>query len=255
MLFSRIQRALNTNVDTFFEPDQLAQFENILSQGADRDTLTKVLIGRVKSENHILNSFDKHIMIFRDPRDQFVSMLLYLFYDFQLSGDQAGYDECFAALERKQRDPEAFSAIDLYSRLAACVGRAPVAVFNNLHRVQSDYMGAFSPHLACYEDLLRGRWSALESYLGMSLEHDAQVPDQYTRVVRSKGYGDWRRWLNADDIEYTNAQWSESILALGYTLGEVEMNQAIAVETSTDYVKQFNPRHFRSSLQVPPDVN
>ena len=245
MLFSRIRRALDTTVDTFFEPDQLPQFENILSGGTDRDTLTKVLIGRVTPDTQILNDFDKHIMIFRDPRDQFVSMLLYLFYDFQLSGDQAGYDECFAALERKQRDPAAFSAIDLYNKVAACVGRAQVPVFNNLHRVQSEYVGVFSPYQVRYEDLLNGRWSALESYLGLSLTQDAQVPDEYTRVVRSKGYGDWRHWLNADDVEYSIDQWGQSILARGYSLGEVEMNQAIAVETSTEYVKQFNPQHFR----------
>jgi hypothetical protein len=248
MLFSRIRQALDANVETFFEPDQQAQLQGILSQGAHRDTLSKVLIGRLTSDDTLLHKFDKHVVIYRDPRDQFVSMLLYLFYDFQVSGDQQGYDKCFAALEKKQHDPARHSAIELYNEVASTVGRASAVVFSNLHRVQKDYIETFVPHRARYEDLLDGHWAELENYLGLTLDEDAQVPQEYNRVVRSKGYGDWRYWLNEDDIEYTNTYWGKSIAALGYSPGAIIAKQAIAPDTTLDYVKQFNPQRAQAAL-------
>lgn len=242
MLFSRIRQSLGSHVDVYFEPDRPERLSEIVSQGVDTDTLTKVLIGRVLPDDKVLAEFDKHVVIYRDPRDQFVSMLLYLFYDFQINGDQVGFDTCFDALQRKQRDPAGVSAIKLYNQIATCVGRAPITVFNNLHRVQAEYIEAFSPYRARYEDLLDGEWQALGEYLGLTLTKGAQVPQEYSRVTRSKGYGDWRCWLNADDIEYTNAQWGENISTLGYALAEEPAKQVITEKTTVEYVKQFDPR-------------
>ena len=247
MLFSRIRRALDSRGEFFFEPDEPSQLRGILSQGANGDTLTKVLVGRVMPDFDVLAEFDKHVLIYRDPRDQFISMLLYLFYDFQLSGDQVGFDSCFAALQRKQEDPTNVSTVELYNQVASCVGRAPVAVFNNLHRVQAEYVEAFTLHKVCYEELLDGNWQSLEAYLGLPLAQEVQVPKEYSRVVRSKGYGDWRSWLNAEDIAYTNTQWGNTISALGYMLGSAPVTQLITAETTTEYVKQFDPS--RNSLQ------
>ena len=242
MLFSRIQQALDSNVEVFFEPDRPEQFREISTRSIHTDTLTKVLIGRVMPDDKVLAEFDKHVVIYRDPRDQFVSTLLYLFYDFQVSGDQLGFDRCFNSLQKKQQEPAKFSAVELYNEVAVCVGRAPIAVFNNLHRVQAEYIKAFSPYRARYEELLNGEWAALGKYLGLTLTQEAQVPQEYCRVTRSKGYGDWQLWLNADDVDYTNNQWGETISALGYALGEAPRNQVISEKTTLEYVKQFDPR-------------
>jgi hypothetical protein len=244
MLFSRIQRALDKDSAVFFEPEKRDELLAILQRGEQVDTLTKVLVGRVMPDNDVIPSFDKQVLIYRDPRDQFVSMLLYLFYDFQLSGDQAAYDRCYAALAEKQREPAAMSSIALYNLLADSVGRAPIAVFNNLHRVQNEYSAAFSPYRARYEDLLDGHWSELESYLGIELAVEADVPHEYHRVVRSKGYGDWQNWLNREDMNYVEAHWGNTISSLGYSMSNPIEHQAIAKKTTLDYVDQFNPaRH------------
>ena len=241
MLFSRIQRALDATLSCYFEPEKHDELLAILKRGEQGDTLTKVLIGRVMPDNEVVALFDKQVLIYRDPRDQFVSMLLYLFYDFQLNGDQAGFDSCYATLERKQREPAAVSAIALYNQLASSVDRAPIAVFNNLHRVQQEYIAAFSPWLARYEDLLDGQWSELESYLGLELALAADVPPEYQRVVRSKGYGDWRNWLNEQDMAYIDAHWGRAITSLGYAMDDPYNEQAISRKTTLDYVDQFNP--------------
>jgi hypothetical protein len=75
----------------------------------------------------------------------------------------------------------------------------------------------------------------------LSLAQEAVVPQEYNRVVRSKGYGDWRSWLNADDIAYTNAEWGSTISALDYMPGVARKTQVINTETTTEYVKQFDP--------------
>ncbi len=48
ILFSRFQEALPDGVSTFFEPDQDNALREILDQGRQGNTLTKVLVGRVK---------------------------------------------------------------------------------------------------------------------------------------------------------------------------------------------------------------
>ena len=243
MLFSRIRSALS-GPDTayYFEPDAEEEIAAILDNTQAHNTLTKVLIGRVTSATARIAEFDRNIMIYRDPRDQFVSMLLYLFYDFQISGDQAGYDKCHAALERKVSDPEAVSCIDLWNTVSATVGRAPFNVFNNLHREQRAYCEAFSPCRARYEHLLDNDWRDLENYLGLALSgDDTRVPDELKRVARSKGYGDWRLWLTQSDIATTNEQWADNLAWLEYEPGTARLDSPIPRETSLNYVSQFNP--------------
>ena len=243
MLFSRMRTSLSdSNTACYFEPDTDAEIASILDNGEPANTLTKVLIGRVKSSTRRIAEFDRNIMIFRDPRDQFVSMLLYLFYDFQISGDQAGYDACYAALQRKVDAPDAISCVDLWNTVSATVGRAPFNVFNNLHREQLAYCEAFSPHRARYEQLLDGDWQQLEDYLELPLAGDStQVPDELKRVARSKGYGDWRLWLTESDIRATNEQWADNLAWLQYEPGTTRLDSEIPAETSLHYVSQFNP--------------
>ena len=241
ILFSRLKQAITPEPETFFEPDRDEQLTDILKTGATGHTLTKVLIGHVTSKNHHLEQFDRHIVIYRDPRDQFISMLLYLFYDFQISGDHAGYQKALEALTRKVQDPEGHSTIELYSLLAGLVSRAPVAVFNNLHREQRAYIQAFSPHLLRYEDFVDNNLSPTEQYLALDLHNNAQVPKIYHRVARSRAYGDWKNWLNEQDLSYVNKTWGETIQSLGYSLQTDGKQLSIPASTSVDYVRQFDP--------------
>ena len=241
ILFSRMQQAIKPEPDTFFEPDRDEQLTEILGKGGNTNTLTKVLIGRVTAKNHLLEQFDRHVVIYRDPRDQFISMLLYLFYDFKVNGDHAGYQEASEALTRKVQDPADHSTIDLYNLVASLVGRAPVAVFNNLHREQRTYIQAFSPHLLRYEDFVDNKLLSTEQYLTLDLHNDAQVPAAYHRVARSKAYGDWKNWLNEQDLGYINKAWGDTIQSLGYPLQNDRKLLSIPASTSVDYVRQFDP--------------
>ncbi|MDP5052504.1 MAG: hypothetical protein NWP69_01830, partial [Congregibacter sp.] len=224
-LFSQLKEGLdrqaldqsNGSVQTFFEPDTDEALDGILNHPGP--TLTKVLIGRVTRANTALERFDRHVLIYRDPRDQFISMLLYLFYDFQISGDVAGFKVARQALQAKLEAPASVSTIELYNTLAQLVGRGPIAVFKRLHSIQREYEARFRPFMLCYEDLLHGKaLPALSDYTGLPVAGDAEVPSEYTRVARSRGFGEWRSWLNSEDLLFIDREWGENIGYLGYAL-------------------------------------
>jgi hypothetical protein len=241
ILFARLQRALLPGVSTFFEPDQDSALREILARGENGDTLTKVLVGRVKAENSPLAEFDRHVLIYRDPRDQFISMLLYLFYDFQLNGDVPAYRSAVTALHDKVAAPAEHSTIALYNHVAGLVGRAPINVFDNLHRVQREYIQAFSPHQLRYEDFIDGKLDNVETYTGLRLGNDAEVAKEYRRVARSRAYGEWRQWLNDEDLDYIQRHWGNTLAELGYPACHRAGPLAIERATSLDYVSQFSP--------------
>jgi hypothetical protein len=246
-LFSQLKAALESQgaiPQTFFEPFTDEELTQVLA--SPTPTLTKVLVGRVSAATDPVAEFQRHVLIYRDPRDQFISMLLYLFYDFQLNNDAAGYEKARDALARKQDAPEYVSTIELYRQIAEGVGRAPTAVFSRLHSVQRDYAARFKPYMLRYEDLVEGSaLPDLESYLGMTLQADVEVPTEYARVARSRGYGDWRKWFNGEDLEFANREWGETIDALGYQRETQAGELSIDPQLSLDYVAQFapHPRH------------
>ena len=182
-------------------------------------------------------------MIFRDPRDQFLSTLLYLFYDFQVSGDADAYRAAYAALEAKVADPAGIATMDLYSEIARLAGRAPIGVFRKLHDVQREFDAAFRPYPLRYESLVEGEaLGALEEYLGLTLENErVQVPADFARVARSRGYGEWRLWFNEADAAFASREWGAHMEALGYAVDEPISELPIDPASSLDYVRQFDP--------------
>jgi hypothetical protein len=247
-LFSQLQDALLQSplaLSTFFEPDSDEALAAIRASAGN--TLTKVLIGRVSASNTPLHSFERHVLIYRDPRDQFLSMLLYLFYDFQLSGDTEAYRRARDLLAEKIAAPASVSTIALYSAVAELTGRAPIGVFKRLHSIQRDYEEAFSPFMLRYEELVAGSaLASLSNYLDLPLGADTEVPTEYARVARSRGFGEWRAWLNEEDLLFIDREWGENIQRLGYVLEPAATAMQISPQTSLDYVAQFDPKRSRS---------
>lgn len=241
ILFSRLAASLPVPLETYFEPDDDTELNTILATSEAPNSLTKILVGRVSAAQRVLSDFDKHVLIIRDPRDQFVSMLLYLFFDFQKSGDAVGYRHARRSLELKLADPDKVSTIALYNEIANAVGRAPVEVFGRLQSVQREYMQAFEPYQQSYESFIDGDLHGLESYLGVILDSEAEVAPEFARVSRSRGYGEWQGWLNDEDRAYADQHWGSFIAELGYPSADDGPVPGICHQTSLDYVAQFKP--------------
>ena len=75
----------------------------------------------------------------------------------------------------------------------------------------------------------------------LDLANDASVPSQYGRVARSRAYGDWHHWLNAEDRAQINRDWGDTLAALGYEPCGSMPGQSIPRGSSLDYVAQFEP--------------
>ncbi len=242
-LFTQVQDALlaqGQTPQTHFEPWEDAALAAITSH--EGVSLTKILIGQVAANNPHLPAFDRHVLIYRDPRDQFLSTLLYLFYDFQEKGDAAAFASAYAALEKKVADPVGVSALDLYDEVAKLAGRPGRVVFSRLHEVQSAFVETLSPFELSYEALIDGvATQELGEYLNLALQNDVTVASDYARVSRSKSYGEWKHWLTAEDQAWVNAHWGEHLRKLGYSLDRVTETPVISERLSLDYVAQFRP--------------
>ena len=93
-----------------------------------------------------------------------------------------------------------------------------------------------------YEDLIDGAaLQGLGDYLGLEIAEEADVDRDYSRVARSKNYGEWRSWLTLADQAWVCENWGEHLRSLGYSLEMVEEAPAINPELSLDYIAQFQP--------------
>jgi hypothetical protein len=142
-----------------------------------------------------IDSFDKRIFITRDPRDRFISGLLYR-TGFHRDVD---IDHCMEILRRKEEHNDV-TLREIYREFAGeDITKEEIRVQCRMMYVA--YMYDESYCLLRYEDFVDGNLSELEEYLGCDL--DAKVDDvgPYGRVSRTKYYGSWRRWFRESDVE------------------------------------------------------
>ena len=123
ILFASIRDGFPRDRECFFEPRTAAEFEHIVSRGGHTNTLTKALLPSLLKHSHVIARFDPIVLIVRDPRDQFISQMLYTFYDFNIRGDRAGYERARELLRRKIESPSTVSTIQLYDSIASLAGR------------------------------------------------------------------------------------------------------------------------------------
>ena len=68
-----------------------------------------------------------------------------------------------------------------------------------------------------YEDMVDGRYDRLNRYLGFDVAVDAEVARGLERVVRRKGYGDWRHWFTPADVaRYGSGVMDRYLTTFGY---------------------------------------
>ena len=151
------------------------------------------------------------MLIVRDPRDQFISQMLYTFYGFKIRGNRAGYERARDLLRRKDREPfhrldDPALRLDRLSRRTSGIREAGEAI-----REAGALFDEYRPHTIQYEDFVDGRVAGLVHDLGMPVSTAARVDDDYRRVVRMKTHGERRAWLTSEDLELLNSGLAESM--------------------------------------------
>ncbi len=206
----------------------------------------KLLLQWKWGEDELVDSFDKAILIVRDPRDRMISHLLYDAYNHadKLSESQRG--EWLELLNHKVENPASVPMTVLISRWWQLTG---TDMFSNYVRA-TDRLIRFQRQVAgdkffllSYEDYVDGSFAELNNYLGVTIE-PAVVTGDADRVVRSKASGAWREWLTESDIDVFRPMTSRWLEQANYHVADWQLADPgkIDVETSVDYVRSLFTR-------------
>jgi len=215
-LFYLLKNSLHRNTVCLFEPLRFDEkdirrnkFKELLFGRRDENVLAKVLSFRpdYPADTDSFASFDKQVLIVRDPRDRLISRLLYGVHASNFCDQPDRAQSFISVLKRKEADPASISIMTLLETFATLNGEqfSFDAWASHYSRHSINRPLAFhdtNPQLFLfrYEDLIDGRLQELGDYIGASLGGTATVPQQLARVERTKDYGAWRDWFTKEDV-------------------------------------------------------
>lgn len=202
------------------------------------DVTAKILIGSPGLDPAAFSHFDKKVTIVRDPRDRMISGLLYSQFHANYLDDDISVNTVNEILKQKENDPSSVSvrqiltAIGRVSGVLKAADNQVLGIERSLARF--DEYVAVNPDglLYKYEDFVTGNFSLLEEYLGFSVGGKAEVPEHLLRVVRTKGYGDWRNWYTEEDVADYRHVISPWLKKYGYDADDWQLNPASAIDSS-----------------------
>jgi len=86
-----------------------------------------------------------------------------------------------------------------------------------------------------------GRLDAVNDYLGLTLAGDVAVPDEHRRVVRTRGYDNWRRWFTEEDVAFFRPIISEFLDTMGYDADDWALTpvEQLSAEEGSAYMKSL----------------
>lgn len=267
-LFYLLKNALPPDAVCLFEPHafdpravERGRLRRLLRGRSEPDVLAKVLAFRPNRPADVESfaSFDKQVLIVRDPRDRLISRLLYAVYHSTFYNCDEALRVLLELLRRKEADPRSVPVGELLETFARLNGdefsRAAWVLEYVRHSVRAplDFHDCHPALFVCkYEEMVERRLGALEEYLGRRLDGNADVPAEHRRVVRTKAHGKWRDWLTPEDVEWLHPA-LRPYLERYYGGADWDLNarQSIPAEFGSDYIKRIvNER--RASEGLPP---
>ncbi|MGI9596587.1 MAG: hypothetical protein ACR2QK_10525, partial [Acidimicrobiales bacterium] len=235
--------------------DVFIDFEPIERPAGDpgaghRHVVTKKLAGTQTTSLADYGDYDRKIWICRDPRDFLVSQSLYRWHREQPPEpiDQLWFDRVFEKLVTKESDPASVSFLDL----------EPANYFETLDAVADLCRREIDDSWLVYryEHMVDGDYRALNHYLGFEVEPEAEVARGLERVVRRKGYGDWRDWFTPADVAfYSSGGLQRYLCAFGYDGHDWQLNdpQSIDPEHGSRYMAALFNDHLSGTGDGRPD--
>ena len=183
--------------------------------------------------------FNKKILIVRDPRDTFISGILYRPYNTVLRKDFGSeaktlevIDRIISLLKKKEKDPSSVSLREIHNLFK----NREFRLFDR--KVINYYKEREKLFLLKYEDFVDGNYRDLEKYLDIRITGNPEIPEK--RVIRSKAYGNWRDWFTPEDVNHYRSMFTEYMNVFGYE-DEWNLNEkpVIDPEVSSKYVARI----------------
>lgn len=243
-LYHSIKGALDPDEGFYllFEPTRSEPFRALAKYAPDRPILTKVMIHRATSCQLDEVPFTHRILVVRDPRDVMVSRLLFrpLIRRAVRDAEAANLQRFLDALREKEADPASWSLRALHELADELgLGSSSFGPFVTTldDTVHADQQGAY--FASRYEDFVDGKLGDLSAYLGRDVVNREAGEDSWlSHIIRSKGWGDWRHWFTADDLEFFRPRFERYMDHFGYTDWSLAIDPVIDPAKSSEFISR-----------------
>jgi len=246
-LFYNIKSCLPPNAYSFFEPDKLPAPESV--KYLFRDVLVKIVLSN-PPELEGIDKYSKVVLIIRDPRDLLISALLYTSaFHSTWNKNEREILENLHILQRKESFPEKVSCHHIWKKMV--IPRLPLEKFLQRMSWVMEVKQLTNTEVLFYEDFVNSHVDIVEKYLGFKIKEEAIIPKQYKRVARTKGSGNWRKWLTTEDVDYYKPYLNKFLDQFDYNSDDWELEQAIIepAHCSEYYLKLVNERRVQNGLE------
>lgn len=219
LLFHRLHASLPSGARYLFEPSRYL----MSSDDEERGVLAKILLGSHGADLTSFHSFDRVVLLVRDPRDRLVSETLYIVRDLpELFGNESNLTSFLKLIESKSLSPHDVSFLSILRLQARLAFGTPAAeepfLVQHVEKLNSLSLAEQSrpdAHRMYYEDLVADRLEGLASFLGLPVAPVPKHPE-LDRVGRSKTAGDWRNWFTEEDVAYFRPRFGPWMERYGY---------------------------------------
>jgi len=197
--------------------------------------VVKVIYEHWKKKPHLFRAivnnelplvFDRLVTIVRDPRDEWISRIMY--FPYVWAGRQtAGAD--FSPLEQWVRfirgvetNPQNHSFVSMLNQLNQTF-HSKIKVKGREKRGYWAFCNDLPAHAhqLRYEDFVSGRLGELEQFLGMSLSIPSSLGN-LDRTMRSASFNNWKALFKQEDVDLFRRECGDLMETQGYTDWELE---------------------------------
>lgn len=239
---SALAERLGMRVEGLFEPRTWVEIRDYLRSSTDDVRLVKALLGvLVRGGPMQTDLFEKRVVIFRDPRDNIVSRLVFMLPKILPLSEPRKVEAVLDLLRRKESEPGSLSVVDIIRQISRVSGREDLLANMRANallpaRIKREHEGAF--FFMPYDDLVAENFAPLSEYLGVPIGTGFAVDQKHAYVVRSKESGGWRHWFLDEDVRYFATEVAEDYRLLGFDPEEMPASERrIAPETCSRYAQ------------------
>jgi hypothetical protein len=242
-----LENHLQRPLPGLFEPRTVSELDKFKhSSGVIKAMLPRF---NLLAEHPLSARLTHRIFVFRDPRDNIVSFILWRFATRFPTASESARTKALELFARKQETPDSVSLLELIECCRDLTGGGgfwPNGVEGNAF-MAADFLS--QPHARewftlRYEDFVDRRLDALSHYLGVPIDTAALYNKQALKVKRTAAYGDWVNWFTPADHEYFVAKNEARMALLGFDAAPYTGPKHIKPEHCLDYVKRLNPQAF-----------
>jgi hypothetical protein len=246
-LFYAVRTAMEQRVgqpiEGLFERRSPATIKAYLDGSADPAKLSKALLGpTLRGNPKVIERFDRKVVIYRDPRDNIVSRLLFMPAKLFRPSEHDKTAKLIDLIRRKEADPTSISVTAIITEMATLAGRDDLLdnMRNNAvlpAKVKREHGDRW--HMMPYDRLIAQDFAALGDYVGFPIGGDYAVGAQHGYVARGKGSGEWRNWFLPEDLPFFAGAVGDDYRLLGFDPDEMpDAAPSIDPKTGSAYLAQ-----------------